>query len=123
MVEARFDDLKSHPARSLRFAGHAGTIEAHTPAAVPAVLDALEEAVAHGLWAAGYVAYEAAPGLDPDLLVRERPVADPFAPMPLVWFGLFERREDVAPLHAPEASYSVSRWEPSVPRRDYEAEI
>src|SRR3990170_142641 len=123
MVEARFDDLNARPSRSFRFAGHASTIEAYAPSAVPTALSALEEAVSHGLWAAGYVAYEAAPGLDPNLAVRERPAADPFAPMPLVWFGLFERRQDAAPLEPPEASYTVSRWQPSVPRREYEAEI
>src|SRR5213596_3497875 len=117
MIEVRFDDLKSHPAQAFRFADLRGTIEARTPADVPEALAALEKATRDGHWAAGYLAYEAAPGIDPDLVVRSsRNSADPFAGLPLMWFGVFDRRQEVPPLRPPNASYSVSRWSPSVPR-------
>jgi anthranilate/para-aminobenzoate synthase component I len=124
MIEVRFDDLKSQPAKAFRFADLRETIEARTPADVPEALAALEKATQDGHWAAGYLAYEAAPGIDPDLAVRSfRDARDPFAELPLVWFGVFDRRQDVPPLSPPNASYSVSRWTPSVPRPVYEAEV
>ena len=59
-----------------------------------ATLDAAEAAAGRGLWVAGFVAYEAAPGLDPDLVVRDRDPDDPFAALPLAWFAMFERAEE-----------------------------
>ncbi len=123
MTEARFDDLRSVPSRSFRFAGHAGTVEARSPDEVPGVLDAVADATREGRWAAGYASYEAAPGLDPALVVRDRPVADPFSTLPLARFDLFERREDATPLRPPSAAFSVWRWNPSVARPDYDRQI
>lgn len=116
-MEARFDDLSAGPAASFRFTGAAGTIEARTPAEVIPALEQLVAASKSGLWSAGYVAYEAAPGLDPHLEVRSRPPGDAFAEMPLLWFALFEGWEDAQPISA--ADYSVSNWSPSVSREDY----
>jgi len=59
-------------------------IEAHTHAAVLPALAQVEQATAQGLTAVGFVAYEAAHGLDPAF-----PYAD--APLPLVWFAVFEQ--------------------------------
>ena len=50
---------------------------------VPA-LEAVAEAAAAGMHAAGYVAYEAAPAFDPAMTVR------PAGPMPLLWFGIYD---------------------------------
>ena len=60
---------------------------------VDEVIEALariEEAVAGGLHAAGYISYEAAPGLDPALAT-----GDSLDGFPLLWFGLFRRRRTV----------------------------
>ncbi|MCX7009075.1 MAG: chorismate-binding protein, partial [Kiritimatiellaeota bacterium] len=54
------------------------------------VLPALEEldtAVKRGYWAAGFIAYEAAPAFDP-ALVTTHP-----GPLPLLWFGLYRKRQ------------------------------
>ena len=59
-----------------------------------AVLEAAEAAAARGLWVAGFVSYEAAPGLDPALVVRPRDPEDAFAALPLAWFAMFERAEE-----------------------------
>ena len=98
MIEARFDDLLPGAERSFRMAEPVGVIEARRAGEVPGAIEAAEAAASRGLWAAGYIAYEAAPGLDPELAVRVRAPDDPFAVMPLAWFALFERREDVPPL-------------------------
>ena len=126
MIEARFDDLLPGAERSFRLAEPVGVIEARRPGEVPGAIEAADAATSRGLWAAGYVAYEAAPGLDPELAVRVRAPDDPFAEMPLAWFALFERKEDVPPLEPtrgePPAA-SESAWRPSVDRATYDAAI
>jgi para-aminobenzoate synthetase/4-amino-4-deoxychorismate lyase len=123
MIQVRFDDLKSVPERAFRFTGLEGVIEARRREEVPKALEALDAAAAAGRWVAGYIAYEAAPGIDSDLVVRDRAPRDPFAAMPLIWFGIFRERKKAGALEPPNASYSVAKWEPSVPRSLYEAEI
>jgi para-aminobenzoate synthetase/4-amino-4-deoxychorismate lyase len=70
------------------------------PDEVPGVLRAAEAAAQAGSWVAGFVAYDAAPGLDPALSVRVRPADDPIGPLPLAWFGAFESAAN-APLSPP----------------------
>ena len=60
-----------------------GVIEARTHAAVLPALAQVEQATAQGLTAVGFIAYEAAHGLDSAF-----PRAD--APLPLVWFAVYE---------------------------------
>lgn len=80
---------------------------------VLSALTDVEAAAASGAWAAGYVAYEAAPGLDPALTVRSP------KDLPLLWFGVFEEPEVVeGPL--PPCCEGVGggdqglTWEPSL---------
>ena len=77
----RFDDLRAGSSHLLR-ASH-GVLRADRLADVVPVLRAAEEAAARGLWAFGFLAYEAAPAFDPSLTVHE-----PVAGLPLAWFGL-----------------------------------
>ena len=79
---ARFDDLRAGTA--LRFPPPARVLTASSPEDVVPVLAEVERATAAGQWAAGYVGYEAAAGLDPALPVCP---PDPDGP-PLAWFGL-----------------------------------
>jgi para-aminobenzoate synthetase/4-amino-4-deoxychorismate lyase len=82
----------------LHDAGRGGWLAFRNPVAVVTantvgeVLPALREAEAlvngRGLYAAGFISYEAAPGLDPTLKVRGRDGGPP-----LVWFGLYEGPE------------------------------
>ncbi len=51
----------------------------------------VEEAVGRGLYAAGFVAYEAAPAFDPALRTREP------GPLPLLWFGLYRECRELGP--------------------------
>ncbi|HEY2966714.1 MAG TPA: aminodeoxychorismate synthase component I [Actinomycetota bacterium] len=126
MIEARFDDLVAGAERAFRLAEPVGVIEARRPSEVTGALDAAGSAAARGLWAAGFVAYEAAPGLDPELSVRVRARDDPFAELPLAWFALFERKEDLTPLEPGRLDPSGSAgspWRPSVDRATYDAAV
>lgn len=78
--------------RSFRFLGPRGVLRADGVEDVPAVLAGVERAVADGLHAAGFVAYEAAPAFD-RAFVTHRP--DPR--LPLAWFALYEAREEARP--------------------------
>jgi para-aminobenzoate synthetase / 4-amino-4-deoxychorismate lyase len=80
---------------------------------VEAVLPALREAEAlvneGGLYAAGFISYEAAPACDASF--RVRPAGDDF---PLLWFGLYSRPAVVAP--PPPGPLLEGVWTPSVTR-------
>jgi para-aminobenzoate synthetase/4-amino-4-deoxychorismate lyase len=127
VIEARFDDLGGLEPRSFRFVGPVGILEARRPDEVVDALAAAEAATARGLWAAGFVSYEAAPGLDPALAVRSRGASDPFSQLPLVWFAMFEGIES-ASLPEPEADEPLSTpspdaWRPSIARGSFDASI
>jgi hypothetical protein len=65
-------------------------IETRQPAEVLDKLEAVERAVAGGLYAAGFVSYEAAPAMD--AAFRTHPAGN----LPLLWFGLFRRMTEQA---------------------------
>ncbi len=125
MIAARFDDLVADPERAFALEEPIGVLEARRPEEVAGVVAAAEAASGRGLWAAGFVAYEAAAGLDPDLVVRARRPWDPLAELPLAWFALFGRRADVAPLRPPRdaADPGSLSWRPSVARETYDDAI
>uniref|UniRef100_A0A831UGZ3 Aminodeoxychorismate synthase component I n=1 Tax=Geobacter metallireducens TaxID=28232 RepID=A0A831UGZ3_GEOME len=109
-----------HPA-SYRFEGFVEEVAAHTPEEVLPALKRVEEAAARGLHAAGFVSYEAAAGLGTAL------AAHPAGPLPLLWFGLFEKRFGLAP-HLPDAeecagAYETAAWEPTLPPEAYEMAV
>jgi para-aminobenzoate synthetase/4-amino-4-deoxychorismate lyase len=126
VIEARFDDLVAGAERAFRLAEPVGVIEARRPSEVVGAIDAAGSAAARGLWAAGFVAYEAAPGLDPELSVHVRAADDPLAELPLAWFALFECKEDLPPLEPGRVDPSGSAgspWRPSVDRATYDAAV
>jgi para-aminobenzoate synthetase/4-amino-4-deoxychorismate lyase len=125
MIEARFDDLTAAGERAFRLADPVGVLEARRPDEVPGTVAAAEGAAGRGLWVSGYVAYEAAPGLDPALAVRPRREGDPFSDLPLAWFAMFERREAVPPLEPPgaEPPPGPSPWRASVDRETYDRDV
>ena len=100
-----------------RFADPARVIVAETAADVAAALREIDRAVEEeGLYAAGYLAYEAGAAFD---LTTYTP--DPDAP-PLLWFGLFH---DYEPIEAPVSitGYRFGEWQPALPFDTYEAAI
>ena len=124
VLEARFDDLTGASA-SFRLVEPVGVLEATRTDEVAGTIQAAEAAVARGLWVAGFVAYEAAPGVDPALRVRARADDDPFGRLPLVWFAMFERREDTQLPEPPDDAPAAhpAAWRPSVERDRYDAAI
>jgi para-aminobenzoate synthetase/4-amino-4-deoxychorismate lyase len=76
-----FDGVLPAP---LAFSEAREVIRAESLADVAPALAAVEAAAAAGRWAAGLVAYEAGPALDPALRARGR------GPLPLVWFGVYD---------------------------------
>jgi para-aminobenzoate synthetase/4-amino-4-deoxychorismate lyase len=92
--------------RSFRFAGPRGVLRAERVDEVMPVLAAVERAVASGLHAAGFVAYEAAPAFDPALTTHP-----PDPRLPLAWFALYERREDAHPTYgAADGGAELGPW-------------
>ncbi|WP_371164777.1 aminodeoxychorismate synthase component I [Buchananella felis] len=97
---ARFDDYRA--GRSLLFGAPERVLVAHRSDQVTGVLHAAQQAVENGRWVYGFLAYEAAPGLDHSLSVRQAGapaapggLAAPAAPgaqappaLPLAWFAV-----------------------------------
>ena len=123
MIEARFDDLTGE-APSFRLSDPAGVLEAMRPDDVAPTLSAAEGAAARGLWVAGFVTYEAAPGLDPSLVVRAREPGDPFSRLPLAWFAMFQQRQEtVLPSPRDQEAPAGDAWVPSIGRERYDDAI
>ncbi|MEP7059482.1 MAG: aminodeoxychorismate synthase component I [Actinomycetota bacterium] len=119
MIEARFDDLTG-ASPSFALTEPVGVVEAMRTDEVLPARAAAEAGAARGLWVAGFVAYEAAPGFDPSLAVRRRADGDPFARLPLAWFAMFERREDSSlPEPRDGATDAPEAWKPSIERAVY----
>ena len=101
-----------------RFAAPVEIRAAFTLEAVRALLGGLEgETSRRGLYAVGFVTYEAAPAFDAALKVL------PPGLMPLAWFGLYQKPE-VIPFPAPAARLGPEpAWEPTVTAGQYHAAI
>ncbi|WP_063043388.1 aminodeoxychorismate synthase component I [Nocardia pseudovaccinii] len=90
-ASGRFDDLIA--GSSWCFPEIAYVLEAFSPGQVRDVLREAEFATLRGWWAFGFVAYEAASGLDPALTSRE-----PVDGLPLAWFGVCREPQAAPPL-------------------------
>ncbi|WP_290694313.1 chorismate-binding protein [Aquabacterium sp.] len=85
------------PRQRWRFERPVRWLVAHDPAQVAGLLDAAHAHAQAGQWCVGWVAYEAAPGLDPHLPVKALPPGQPYA----VWAVFDEAQawagDEVAP--------------------------
>jgi para-aminobenzoate synthetase/4-amino-4-deoxychorismate lyase len=106
---ARLDDLRQKRERSAAFSGRVGDVSARSLDGVVAAVDEAEAAARRGLWAVGFISYEAAPAFDPDLVVHER--GGFHRGLPLVWFGLYETRHLNPPLESDLGTYRLTPWE------------
>jgi para-aminobenzoate synthetase / 4-amino-4-deoxychorismate lyase len=110
--------------RSFAFEGLVEKLVAHRPEEVADLLAEVEKGIGKGLHAAGFLAYEAASGLDPVLETREP------GELPLAWFGIFRNRVEVkagnyrlagaARSREGNGTYSLSEWKPSIARCAYD---
>jgi para-aminobenzoate synthetase/4-amino-4-deoxychorismate lyase len=78
----RFDDLRAN--RAFGAPAPESVLQAVAVGEVLPVLEEVQRATTAGRWAYGYLAYEAAPGLDADLVAHGPRPADP----PLAWFAV-----------------------------------
>ncbi|GAB4079421.1 aminodeoxychorismate synthase component I [Modestobacter muralis] len=100
---ARFDDLTTGTA--LRCPPPRRVVVAYRREDVVPVLAEVEAATAAGEWAFGFLAYEAAGGLDPGLVTAQPDGG------PLVWFGIGGPPEPTAPL-TPSGRAPGPAWTP-----------
>ena len=103
-VRARFDDLVSH--RSFELEGLVEELSTSVAPEVPSLVERAEHAATEGLFVAGFVGYDAAPGFNPTLRVRSGEAG----PLPLAWFGIFSGSREVevvtAPSHRPSGAWT-----------------
>ena len=89
---------------------------------VAPVLNEVDKTTREGSWAFGYVAYEAAPGLDAGLAVCDRQPNSP----PLAWFGLSDepvRVPPVSPSPGEGRHYNATTWQPGWTSAEYRRDI
>ena len=96
-------------------------VEVLTARTASEVFQCLEKIEASGLWAAGFISYEAAGAFD-DALKTHAPGG-----LPLLQFGLFKKVEQASlPAHAQAGSlchFKLGEWTPSVSRGEYSVAI
>jgi para-aminobenzoate synthetase/4-amino-4-deoxychorismate lyase len=105
--------------RWLQFSHPREIVTAFTLADVMPGLDWIENAVARsGLYAAGFISYEAAPAFDPALTVKDS------GGFPLLWFGLYDGVEQVdLPPTAASPDSGKTDWQPSVGFPEFEGNL
>jgi len=103
--------------RWLRFQDAADVITVRSLEGVLPALERVEEQVnKNGLYAVGFISYEAAPAFDFALKVRSP------GSIPLMSFGLF-RKPEVINLPSQTPSYELGIWDPSVSNAEYRIAI
>ena len=100
--------------RSFRFVDPRGVLRADSLAGVLPLLAAVEEAVAAGAHAVGFVAYEAAPAFDPAFAVHP-----PHPHLPLAGFALYGKREEGPPSLPPEGEAALGAWSADLDEEAY----
>lgn len=120
----RFDDLRNGLA--IAFERPVATVTAVSEAEVLPVLAAVEDANREGRWAAGFVSYEAAGGLDPALATSRVGPGGSLGDLPLASFGIFEGPVHAEPLTSSTTTrrhYVVEPWEPEFDLAAYTGKI
>ena len=115
-----FDDARTPGAKARLYASPTQEIVAWRVEDVRPALDRLQQAVRDGRHAAGFLAYEAGYALDPALVAAFRPAGGP-----LLWFGLFDRYDEVdAGDWLPDrAGAYASAPRPRIDQADYKATV
>ena len=102
----------------LSFRRPAATLVGTEVSEVLPILREIESATERGLFAAGFLSYESAPAFDP--VMRVKAASD----LPLVWFGLFDQPEVVAPpAFEPGKDAAALTWRSSQTRQSYQEAI
>ncbi|MDQ0155758.1 aminodeoxychorismate synthase component I [Robertmurraya andreesenii] len=96
----------------LSFVAPEEIIIARTVEEVVPCLQRIQKAVESGLYAAGYLTYEAAPAFDQTFTVN------PNNKMPLLWFGLFRHPSELSKDEQTNF-FTVSKWDADVSQDEY----
>ncbi len=99
--------------RWLRYRSPVKIIQTNTIPEVCSAFSSVEQAVDKGLYAAGYISYEAAPAFDSSLSVHET------SGLPLLWFGLYESVEEISEPPSGNSDYSTGDWQTNTTEKDY----
>ncbi len=97
------------PRQRWRFERPVRWLVAHDPSQVAGLLDAAHDHAKAGLWCVGWVAYEAAPGLDPHLPVKALPPGQPYAVWAMFDEALPWTGDEIVPTAS--ASWSTGPWQ------------
>lgn len=112
------DDARAGSAPARLYSDPVAIIEAATLPDIEPALAKIRSGIAAGHHAAGFLSYEAGPAFEPQAHVHEN------CPAPLLWFGLFERYQQVpsvpALLPSPAGAW-IDEPEPRVSREQYDA--
>ena len=105
--------------RSFRFEKLEAVVLARSTDEVIPALREVEEAVTRGRHAAGYVSYEAAAGINPELSVMDA------TDLPLVWFGIFAERHSCSgeEIRETEAECLITTPELEIDQNGYSAAV
>ncbi len=116
MLQRVYPIVKFHTSQGwLDFVEPAAVIAAFSLAEVLPALAEVENLVRRGLWAVGFVSYEAAAAFDAACVTR------PAVPqLPLVWFALYE---EAAPCPAPSAAVRALNWQAELDFGTYAASL
>ncbi|NNC93375.1 MAG: aminodeoxychorismate synthase component I [Acidimicrobiia bacterium] len=109
-MQIRFDDLRPGHRHSFGFVDPIEVLTTDSAAGVAEVVAAAEGRAAAGRWVAGFLSYEAAPGLDPVLATHP-----PARGFPVAWFAVFESRL-VDPPWPESLPFSLGEWESQTDR-------
>ncbi|NIA14805.1 MAG: aminodeoxychorismate synthase component I [Nitrospiraceae bacterium] len=82
-------------------------------AEVAPCLHRIEKAVEQGLYAAGYLSYEAAPAVNPLLTTHDT------GDFPPLWFGIYRAMETAPPRRAQPPAFTIEPWEAEVGEKTY----
>jgi para-aminobenzoate synthetase/4-amino-4-deoxychorismate lyase len=116
------DDARADGVPARLYRGPVDVIEAREVSGVLPALHRIRAAIGQGLHAAGFLAYEAGAAFEPILEEADA------SPTPLLWFGLFERFDDIATDAVPDllpdpAGAWIGTPEPMVTRADYDTQL
>lgn len=106
-------DHTSGAGRWLAFRRPIEVLQAHRVDDVVACLRSVQERVSRGMYAAGFLTYEASAAMDGALWTQ------PPGDLPLVWFGIYAAAEPGCPESHPSAWHRAENWRPSVSDHEY----
>ena len=120
----RFDDLTPGVEEAFEFDGSGEVVVARRLDEVMPALERVEVLSRAGWWLAGYVGYDASPGIDPGLRVPGS--GSPSERPPLVWFGSYRGRSSVRPFDRSASGREVPPrplWHADTDKAEYETAI